>query len=168
MKIICIGRNYSEHAKELNNPINHFSLLPFIVEYCAADSLLEAKEQLLAQLRISQMQSLKVVPDINQTSDQPDELEGRRIAGNNPIVTIQKKSRKLSYSVYRRWKEGTELKRNYYFKENYIKDSEELENYKFSNHFEELAEHPDYKKLGGKIAVVYMDGNSFSKIQKKL
>lgn len=155
-------------VKELNNPINHFSLLPFIVEYCAADSLLEAKEQLLAQLRISQMQSLKVVPDINQTSDQPDELEGRRIAGNNPIVTIQKKSRKLSYSVYRRWKEGTELKRNYYFKENYIKDSEELENYKFSNHFEELAEHPDYKKLGGKIAVVYMDGNSFSKIQKKL
>ena len=156
-------------VKELNDPSNDFSLLPFIVEYCAADSLLQAKEQLLAQLRISQMKSLTVVPDIiGKHISQPDELEGRRIAGKDLEAMIQKKSRKLSYSVHRRWDQGKDLKHSYYFKEGDINESEKLKGYMFSQNFEELAKTTDYRKLNGKIAVVYMDGNGFSKIQKSL
>lgn len=119
------------------------------------------------------MQSLTVVPDNNNMSNQPDGLEGRRIVGKDNQgkdleKVIQKKNRKLSYSVYKRWQQGIKLKQNYYFKENVIKDSDELKEYNFSNHFEDLAKNPYYSKLDGKIAVIYMDGNGFSKIQKAL
>ncbi len=160
-------------VEELNDLKNNFSLLPFIVEHCSADSLLAAKEQLIAQLRMSQMQSLTVIPDNKNLSNQPDGLEGRRIVGKDSQgkdleKVIQKKNRKLSYSIYKRWQQGIKLKQDYYFKENYIKDSDKLKGYNFSNHFEDLAKKSEYSKLDGKIAVIYMDGNGFSKIQKSL
>jgi hypothetical protein len=121
------------------------------------------------------MQSLTLAPDIsNQTIiqlNQPDELEGRRIAIAHRDVTIQKNLRKLSHSVLTRWKYGKDLKQTYYFQEKKIKESDklkQLKQYDFSEHFEDLADNKAYRKLNGKIAVIYIDGNSFSKIQKKI
>ncbi len=159
----------------LNDPVNDFSLLTFIVESCTASSLLQAKEQLLAQLRITQMQSLSFVPDAVQQGNPelayPDTLEGRRIATTEYRKIIQKKPRQLSHSIYRRWQQGQDLKQNYYFAEPGIqqeKQFKQLGKYFFSNNFEELADNPAYTKLNAKMAVIYIDGNSFSTIQRNM
>ncbi len=157
-------------VEELNQPEQDFNLFTFVVEHCSANNLLQAKEQLIAQLRIRQMQSLTLAPDVSDEArielNQPDELEGRRIAVAHRDVTIQKKPRKLSHSVLRRWDYGKDLKQTYYFQEN--ENLKELKQYNFSENFEDLADNKAYSKLNGKIAVIYIDGNRFSQIQKKI
>ncbi|BCG64419.1 MAG: hypothetical protein methR_P2194 [Methyloprofundus sp.] len=158
----------------LNDPANDFSLLTFIVESCTASSLLQAKEQLLAQLRITQLQSLSLVPDAVQLGNPelayPDTLEGRRIATQEYREVIQKKPRQLSHSTYRRWQRGQVLKQSYYFSETSKQEKKfkQLDGYAFSNNFEELADNPAYTKLNAKMAVIYMDGNSFSTLQRSM
>jgi len=155
-------------ATKLNNH-EQYCLLPFIVESCQAEDLLEAKKQLQAQLRCAQMQSLTFVPDVKDEKEAyaPDQLEGRRIAikGQKKQVQSQEgESRELSHSVYKRLVYGRKLRQSAYFKDETRKKC--LDDYQFSDHFEDLAAHPHNRKLNGKIAVVYIDGNRFSQKQQ--
>jgi len=165
-------------SEYLNKGGEDFSLLTFIVESCEANNLLEAKEKLLTQLRIRQMRSLIAVPDIQYNDDlnRPDQLEGRRVARKSHHYKVQSDSRRyLSDSVYRRWDYGKEKKFDFYFDQKtkgYIhaddKDSliASIKEKGFYNDFEQLAENSAYQKLNNKLAVIYMDGNSFSKKQR--
>lgn len=160
-----------EEIVNLLNKHEHYRLFTLIVESCEAKNLLQAKRKLQTQLRISQMQSLTFVPDVKNTGEDniPDKLEGRRISVQNLSRKVQSRDgsdRQLSNSVCKRLDYGRKLKHDFYFKDENIKNS--LSGYHFSNHFEDLANHPQYRKLNGKIAVVYMDGNSFRKKQQSL
>lgn len=160
--------------KEIVDQLNehsHYRLFTFIVESCTATDLLQAKTQLQAQLRISQMQSLTFVPDEDdeKEANHPDQLEGRRISVqglNRKVQSKNEKERQLSNSVCKRLDYGRKLKQSFYFEDDEIKKA--LANYQFSDHFEDLANHPNDRKLNGKIAVIYMDGNSFGKKQRTL
>ncbi len=175
---LCADELTEKIIKELNNPDADYSLFTFIVEHCSAEDLLQAKNNLRAQLRISQMQSVSIAPDIrcenHDVLKHPDTLEGRRIAVKHRDVTIQKKKQNLSYSAFKRWTHGQEQKQNYLFQGNHIKNSaqqeklKQLEDYNFSKDFQELSENHAYSKLNGKIAVIYMDGNSFSVKQQQI
>jgi len=163
----------------LNTPNKDFSLLSFVVETCEATDLLEAKEKLLTQLRIRQMRSLIAVPDRQYVDDlnRPDQLEGHRVAREGHHYKIQSDtSRYLSDSIFRRWEYGKKKKFNFYFDQKSRdlinaenKDSvlASIKDIGFYNDFEALAKHPDDDhKLNNKLAVIYMDGNSFSKKQR--
>lgn len=168
----------NEISNRLNDPKQDFSLLTIIVETCEAVDLLSAKEQLYTQLRIRQMQSSLIVPDIfnNDALSLPDQLEGHRVAGKNNRRMVQGKQRELSSSVCKRLEHGRKLRQNFYFDDVVNKDQDKkrsdllntLNDVSFCDDFEELAGNPNYKKLNNKIAVIYMDGNSFSKKQRLL
>lgn len=170
-------------SEELNTDPD-FSLLTFIVVSCEADDLLIAKEKLLTKLRIQQMQSISQVPDRTESTNYenfPDQLEGRRIAAKGDKI---KDDKQVSESVLRRYRYGQIKKQDFYFDEKAItlikentsdEEKEQIDHVikslterKFCEHFEGLAEaeNKNYRKLNNKIAVIYMDGNSFSKVQR--
>lgn len=157
----------------------HYQLFTFIVEYCQADDLYQAKQQLLSQLRLSQMQSISLAPDIAKDSQNfPCELDGRRYASTNPkakrkVQSSDDNERQLANSLYLRLKQGRKLRNNYYFdtlKEKYQQQIKQigLDDYQFSQDLKTLATNENYPKLNNKIAVIYLDGNSFSKKQRAL
>lgn len=162
-----------KHLREDPN----YQLFTFIVEHCQANELLQAKQQLLSQLRISQMQSIGIAPDNTAThQDFPCELDGKRYASTNlkatrQVQTSNNNEKKLSDSIYQRLAQGRKLKNDYYFKELKDKYQQEIEQiglkkHQFSQDLETLANHENYAKLHNKIAVIYLDGNSFSKKQR--
>lgn len=140
----------------------------FAIEHCHADDLLKAKEQLHAQLRFNQMGAISVVPDHfdkNSLGKQPCELEGRRIASKEKR-TVQGATRTLSASVCDRLNIGRKERQSFYFNEGNISDIEVLKKYGFTDDLEALSKREDDSKLNNKMAVIYLDGNKFSDIQR--
>lgn len=183
-----VKKQVKEISKLLNDPEKEFSLLTFIVVSCEADNLLIAKEKLYTKLRIQQMQSISQTPDKTENTNylnHPDELEGRRIAakGDENKLTLKDKNINLSESVIKRFRYGQKKKQDFYFDDNTKnqlkanKNEEEtneidetikrISKNNFCNDFEELAKNQRYRKLNNKIAVIYMDGNNFSKKQRE-
>ena len=157
----------------LNDENKAHSLLTFIVEKCEADDLITAKETLYTQLRIKQMKSTILVPDRKTGGNFPDQLEGRRIAENKNKRKVQGEERILSTSVCTRLDYGRKLRQSIYFKsisDTSSSQSDELSrlnDLSFCDDFETLANNQDFRKLNNKIAVIYIDGNHFSKKQRK-
>lgn len=148
-------------------PFCHFT---FAIEHCQAKDLLQAKEQLLAQLRFHQMCAISMVPDRFAQELQreafPCQLEGRRIAATNTERRVQGNYRKLSLSTCERLDFGRKQRQDFYFREGDIGASDELKHYSFTDDLEHLAGDSHSAKLNNKIAVIYMDGNKFSSIQR--
>lgn len=155
------------------SPFHHFT---FLVEHCIAEDLLAAKEKLLAQLRIRQMSSLSVAPDRFEVEHEklshPCELEGCRVAASKTARKVQVRdegtTRKLSLSTYTRLLHGIDKKQSYYFEDGYPDVAEDLKDYGFTSDLQNLADNPDYSRLNNKMAVVYIDGNRFSAIQRDM
>lgn len=151
------------------SPYCHFT---FAIEHCRAEDLLQAKEQLLAQLRFNQLSGITMVPDhFNEEHFQenhPCELEGHRIAATNTKRMVQGALRKLSHSICDRLDFGRKQRQGFYFEEGDIDGCAELEGYRFTDDLENLADDSRYSKLKNKIAVIYMDGNKFSSIQREM
>lgn len=87
-----------------------FRLLTFIVETCKAKSLVEAKEQLLAQLRFRQLRSITMVPEtVNGNSGKPSEWGGVRPTNETPDrVTygtdrVETETVEIAPSEFARW-----------------------------------------------------------------
>ncbi|MGH8559658.1 MAG: hypothetical protein ACRESZ_19850 [Methylococcales bacterium] len=146
----------------------------FLVESCDAEDLLGAKEKLLTLLRFHQMRSITSVPDRisadRSSLKQPCGLEGRRIASKNPPKMVQGRPRRLSESVFQRLKMGRERRQIHRSQDGDPKKLAILEKYRSSDDFESLAgnpENPEHKKLKNKIAVIYIDGNKFSELQRR-
>lgn len=165
-----------------------FNLLTFIVESCTAKSLKEAKKKLYAQLRFRQLQSITVAPDIAEESSGPSEWGGirpRPADEKSACITYNTPEEKTVYvtaSEKERWNYGWNKKQDYYLDEvnslNLEKEKEEekekyeslkntLHKYGFMQDLSSIAEHPNYPKLSGKIAVFYADGNDFGKTQRR-
>ncbi|MGH8550079.1 MAG: Cas10/Cmr2 second palm domain-containing protein [Methylococcales bacterium] len=150
---------------------NPYANFVFLVEYCQAEDLLTAKEKLYTQLRFHQMRSITAVPD-RVSNDRrflnyPCELEGRRIAASDTKRTVQGRTRQLAQSVFERLEFGRERRQDLYFQEGDKEELSVLKDYRFSDDLESLAKTFDYPKLNNKIAVVYMDGNKFTEIQRQ-
>ena len=169
-----------------------YSLLTFGVETCEAENVQAAKEQLLTQLRLHQLQGATLVPDsIQGDSRGPSDWSGVRALdatpqtvtyyppGQNPDI------KQISSSEKRRWTYGREQKQSYYLQEShYLKETKQLfakekqqsledliaqlEEYYFTRDLNELSSGDQFPDLSGKIAVFYADGNSFGKLQQAL
>ena len=147
-----------------------YRFLPFIVVSTVADSLLEAKEKLLTQLRFAQLQSPTFAPDVTDEEHRslgiPCQLEGRRVAVTKAERKVQSdQPRQLSLSVLRRLDHGRVMRQDHYFREGHKKP--DLHGYHFTDDFEALATCENQGVLNGKLAVIYADGNKFSKIQRE-
>jgi len=164
-------------AKEMSDLLeahDAYALFTFAIEYCEAESLLVAKEKLRTQLRFNQLKSLSIPTDSPNLkhSNSPCELDGRRAqAREHKERLLHGKHRLLSHSLHERLMVGREKRVDYYEKELENSDLEgyqqlNLHDYNFSEDLESLAKNPDYPKLNNKIAVIYIDGNQFSSIQK--
>jgi hypothetical protein len=168
--------------------------LVFLVEHCDKEDLLQAKEQLLAQLRFRQMGSITVAPDRFDAQhprlDHPCQLEGRRIAAGNTRRKVRVRgeadARLLSLSAHTRLLYGRDKRQGYYLQEAAAEgaglpepcradvvspaatppEASEPSSYEFTDDLESLSEHPAYPRLSRKIAVIYLDGNRFSSIQR--
>lgn len=159
----------TEVFEALRNDQN-FRHLTFLVEHCEADNVLQAKQQLWAQLHFRQLRSLTVTPDVfserNTRLKKPSELEGTRIAAARTERNIQGDRRELSLSEFARWKYGRGKKQSHYFDNLTSELSAKLEGFSFAPDIETLCKHPGYLKLNGKMAVIYADGNGFGKRQR--
>lgn len=147
-----------------------FRFLPFIVTSCEADDLLEAKEKLLTQLRFCQLQSPTYAPDTFEAAHAslgiPCQLEGRRVAARNAERKVQSDSpRQLSLSVLRRLEHGRAMRQDHYFRAN--GSTSKLHEYAFTDDFEALANCEAQGVLNAKLAVIFADGNKFSRIQRE-
>jgi len=132
----------------------------------AGKTFTEDKEKLLALNRWQQMHSpTVVVPDNNQ---QHTEYPLCAIDHVRPSAThrkVKKGDDKLivSESVYQRRNYGRKQKQNFYEQQTGLK--------KLPGFVSDLTELTDDKKRGnlnGKMAVIYLDGNSFGKIQREI
>lgn len=144
---------------------DEFAYFTFAVEHCQAKSLTEARELLITKLRFHQLNAIATVPDVLSEAllSLPCELEGRRIAHKNYTHTIQKKKRRLSASVAERYRCGRNLRHHYYFDEITDEAREALDGYGFTDNLESLAKSDQWPRLDNKVAVIYIDGNQFSK-----
>ena len=147
-----------------------YRFLPFIVVSTIADTLLEAKEKLLTQLRFAQLQSPTFAPDVvdgeHRSLGIPCQLEGRRAAVTRAERKVQSdQPRQLSLSVLRRLDHGRAMRQDHYFRKG--DKPPDLHGYRFTDDFEALANCEEQGVLSGKLAVIYADGNKFSKIQRE-
>jgi len=169
-KKVDIAQLVTDITIELEQP--PFCYFTFAVEQCQAESLIQANEQLLTQLRFHQMSGITAVPDRLNDEDargkHPCELEGGRVAANSLNRTVQNASRSLSLSVHDRWLYGRDKRQNFYLEEGDTNECEALHAYRFTDDLENLAAASNYPKLNNKIAVIYMDGNKFSTIQRQI
>ncbi len=193
-----------------------FATQTFIIETCEAKDLLQAKEQLLGQLRVRQLRSATLAVDDTPPggSTAVSEWHGVRPAGGpedkvsyNPPGESRKEIR-ISHSEKCRWDYGRDKERergqSYHLEEverlcqengKYAIDDrgayealkKQLAKWHFCRELGHIADstrpapdsgtnsapaenypRPLYPKLHGKIAVFYADGNSFTKIQRKI
>lgn len=154
-----------------------FAFLCFLVDWCRAKTVREAKERLLAKIRYRQLQAITRVPDrpVPNGSPGPDQLEGVRSLSEKPEKRwVQRKKRLLSESVLRRLDKGR-LNRKDYYAEDIKKHPPEgdvahwldkLKEYGFAQEFETLVRAGRFPRLANKMAVVYFDGNGFSGIER--
>ncbi len=193
-----------------------FATQTFIIETCEAEDLLQAKEQLLGQLRVRQLRSATLAVDDTPPggSTAVSEWHGVRPAGTDedkvsyrPPGEAEKEIR-ISHSEKCRWDYGRNKERergqSYHLEEverlcpgdgvcaikndtEYRKLNKRLAKWHFCRELGHIADstrpepvsdqdktpaadhsQPLYPKLHGKIAVFYADGNSFTKIQRKI
>jgi len=162
------GRDLIDKILEYFNssPYCHFTFCIDLVEDC---DLISARERLIALLRYQQMQSLSLAPDPAQpenTKDmQPCRIQGNRRAGCNNILPDSKNGERISLSVHDRFLSGKEKRSEFYRVE--LKSEKDSSPLKFTSNLQSLAKTRHFPKLSGKIALIYLDGNRFSNIQKE-
>ncbi|NOY54354.1 MAG: hypothetical protein GXP58_12195 [Deltaproteobacteria bacterium] len=146
-----------------------FKHATFVVDFLRAeDDFITVRETLLAKNRFQQMRSPTVaVPKTSRVKNVvPCELDGVR-----PAVKAGPKGKKISESVWQRWKYGREEKQEFYRKELVKlkkvdqKKASELVPLNFANDFDELTSDRSRGNLHHKMAVIYLDGNGFGGLQ---
>jgi hypothetical protein len=161
----------SEKAKTVQNQVADFlnddpKLMhaTFVIDTLPAGKIFnEDKEKLLALNRWQQMQSLTlVVPDNNQQDTEHPLCAIDHVRPSSATRKVKKGDDELivvSESVFQR--------RNYGRKDFYKRQG--LKNLPcFISDLTELSNEKKRGKLNGKIAVIYLDGNGFGKIQQKV
>lgn len=146
----------------------HYPHFTFVVDIQADNANFQRdKEAVLARNRFRQLQQLTVaMPAPNTDPDQGacalDNL--RPVAGEE---TIHQERTPVSASVFARFRFGRDKRAHFYHQETEIDPKPA-----FTHTLENIAKltktqekNPELRQLNNKIAVVYFDGNGFSKIQ---
>lgn len=116
------------------------------------------KEAVLARNRFRQMQQLSLaMPEENHSMAMgPCEVDNLRPASKT--VLLQEENKHVSQSIDKRLTYGRRQKRQFY-------RDETKKKLNFTQDFQELAHDEEANPLNHKIAVLYLDGNQFNKIQ---
>ncbi len=136
----------------------------FVVDVLPAssdeDDFAMAREKLLAMNRWQQMQAPSIAVPVSQRDAEPCDLDMVR-------PTIKTKTgpagKPISESVYQRRNYGKDQKQKFYKEHTGTEDLPE-----FVNDFSELSYDPETGNLHHKMAVIYIDGNSFGALQARL
>lgn len=161
---------------EFLNTENNYRYFTFVVADAQSDDFKKAKEILIAKIRVLQLQQCSISVDGKITKQvKPCTVDGirkaykladfpdRRKALTNPFARL-----KLVYGRRQRSKlyqnEFLELEKSLPGKTNV----QEYKKTKFTKDLATLSNAPEFPSLDGKIAVIYFDGNGFSKIQAEL
>ena len=132
----------------------------FVVDYQSAGPdgrFADDFARLLARNRWRQMQSPTVIFD-QDSSDHVCDIDFVRPATHE--TRGPERELRVSESVYRRRSAGRELKQKFYRRE-----TGKVTNAEFVREFNELAVNESKGNLNGKMAVIYLDGNSFGRIK---
>ncbi len=150
-------------AKDIS--CRHFT---FVVDAVPASSDFRVDlEQLVALNRWKQMQMPSLsLAGLETLSDGPCQWNGIRPADE---VDDRRKVRRdnrpapTSTSVATRYRAGRQLRQNFYLQE----AGHDFEGYHFTDELSELAKNASKNNLDGKLAVIYIDGNRFGRLQQK-
>ena len=133
---------------------------------------IEERERLIALNRWRQMRSVGLVPPgtaENGVSEVVCWFDGVRPAVHYPSVNNDSNGNKdpkpVSASVRARRDYGRRVKKTY-LKE-LLSPSSELGDIEFTNDFNELVDGEPTRRLKGKMAVIYLDGNGFSSLKER-
>lgn len=155
----CIKKQINDYINQ-DEKLKHATFVIDILESEKGDEeSKKSKEMLIALNHWNQMQSPSVaVP--SQTSCKPCEIDMVRPAS----YKTKKGDEELyvSESVHNRREYGKEAKQKFY--ENLTGNK----GYKFVDEFREIAEDKSKGNLNNKMAVIYIDGNDFGKIQANI
>lgn len=158
---------------------SEFRHLTIGVIHTQADSLPLAKAKLYAKLRRYQMRTLSISPDPATPADQSKEVIACALNGRRAALSKRKKTEAKAAFVQQRFDVGRDRKRNFYSKllrqewgmdrEVYyalqdLKDKEIT----LTNDLQTLADDKAFSRLDQKIAVLYLDGNGFGKLQDRI
>lgn len=152
-----LQRYFHEH-EEYKDLYKHFTFVIDITE--KTDDFAHDRELLLALNRYRQMQSPSLaVPAMDNKCQLPCTTDLVR-----PQSTLErhygKDSQRISESVYQRRTYGKEQKQAFYEQETGIPDLK-----KFASDFGSIGTDSGQGNLNNKLAIIYLDGNSFGKLQ---
>lgn len=151
-------------AKFLNND-KRFKHATFVIDTLPVEqNFTEDKEKLLALNRWQQLQSPSVV--FPATNDEHEQKFERPICSIDHIRPVAKKgpeNEMISESVYQRRDYGRKEKQQFYKRQTRIDNLP-----KFVNDLDQLSTDEKRGNLHHKLAVIYLDGNGFGKIQHKI
>lgn len=139
----------------------HFT---FVVDWAPhRDGFGAIREELIARNRFRQLQQLSLaLPGPNTKSAEPCGLDGLRPASGKVV-----KDKTVSKSVYCRFNVGRVGRQVFYRRE--LKNtvySHIAANFQFTDDLQTLTKDARFGNLNGKMAVIYLDGNKFGKIQQ--
>jgi len=139
----------------------------FVVDYhpiSSAQNFQQDLENLVSANRLQQIQlpSLSLA-DLNIPASEPCAWNGLLPAQANNRVGLSEKN--VSLSVAARFEKGRVLRQKFYQTEAGVEFSEE-NGYVFTQNFEQLSDNPKKGNLNNKVAIIYLDGNKFGRLQR--
>ncbi len=155
-------------SQALNENYPHLTFVVDTIPF--EDDFRDAHEKLITRNRYHQFLQSTIVPPI---SDSNAETCCDKDFLRPAVESLQKGSTKyrVSKSVFDRFKYGQKQRQQFY--ENELKTDENkypVKKYSFTNDLEDIARSSglqDYGNLNDKMAVIYLDGNGFGKIQSR-
>ncbi len=137
----------------------------FVVDYAKkSDNFRIDRETLIAKNRSRQMQAPSLIfPD--KTSEHVCPRDLIHPATDPDFDPEDNTERKISESVCIRRTYGKVKKHKFYYEQTKL---EWLKDKKFAYEFSQIAENADKGNLNNKMAVIYIDGNDFGKIQSNI
>jgi hypothetical protein len=145
----------------------------FVVESFEHNDFVTAREVLLAKCRQAQLQQLTVSPDYSRAvqKDGCCELEGIR-PYKKEVKWPGEEKKKLCEFANIKWTYGRR-KRSQLYKDELTalglnESLQPLQELRYTNDLEDLSRSSVHRNMNNKIALIYFDGNRFSKIQTEL
>lgn len=166
----AVAAHIADYLRAQTKYYKHLSFGVCAEGYQPAAGEIEVRERALARIRFGQMQSPTcVVPPDNTTPGLGAcQWDGRRPAdAPEPIRRKGEKDILVSTSVWDRWRHGTERKQDFYRDEAALTEGHPAYPMYYSNDLGDLANWDRAGSLNGKVAVIYADGNRFSRIQNE-
>ena len=144
----------------------HYCHLTFVVDIQpAGEEFILDSEAVLARNRFRQLQqpTLALPPYNEKTDVAPCDWDGLR-PGTVQLEVMRDGNRPwVSTSVQQRHNYGRDQKQRFYRRET---AEPTLASLRFTNDLHDLSENSPFRNLDGKLAIIYLDGNGFTKLRE--